>query len=58
VADSAYVIDIAANMPEAGSTSAELDALSASLIEAGASAESLEAATISVNASLIAARQA
>lgn len=58
MADSQYVIDIAANMPEAGVTTAQLDELTASLLEAGASAETLDAATIQVNRSLAAAKSA
>lgn len=58
MADSSYVIDIAANMPDAGVTTAQLDELSQSLIDAGASAETLELATIAVAAQLSAAKDA
>jgi len=58
MADSAYIIDVASDMPEAGTTTAQLEALSAGLIAAGHSAESLEAATIATNQSLIAAKGA
>ncbi len=58
MAATAYVIDVATNMPDAGMTTSQLDELSQSLIDAGASAETLEAATMQVAAQLKAAKDA
>jgi hypothetical protein len=58
VATEAYIIDLAANFDGADATSAQLDALSQSLIDAGADAQQLEAATIGVAAQLRAAGDA
>lgn len=58
MADSQYIIDVAAEMPDGGATTAQLDELSASLISAGANAETLEAAALQVSAQLRAAGEA
>lgn len=58
MADTAYVISVATEIPEAGITTAQLDELSASLIAAGHDAHSLEVATIAVNEQMLAAKAA
>ncbi len=58
MADTSYVIDIAANMPEGGLVASELDALSASLVEAGADADTFSAAAATVAQQIKAAQAA
>lgn len=58
MADSSYIIDVAASMPDAGVTTAQLDELSASLISAGADAEALDQAALHVGQQLRAAAAA